>query len=58
MMINYVKKLESTTQIKIVPENLKDPWDEDRFIKLSTLLREKFDPKVSSIIRDGYFNAW
>ena len=57
-MKNYVKNLESTTQIKVVPKNLKNPWDEKRFIKLSMLLREKFDPKVSSIIRGGYFNAW
>lgn len=40
-MMNYIRKLESTSDIKIVPKMIDNPWNYEMFSKLHCLIMKK-----------------
>ncbi|CAD6198274.1 unnamed protein product [Caenorhabditis auriculariae] len=46
-LMGYVKKLETTTDVKIVPEHLANPWNYRAFKKLCDILIKRTDPGLA-----------
>lgn len=57
-LMSYVKNLESTCEIQIVPGNLENPWNYRIFSKLCRLITTKVDPDLSQKIMLGWKTAF
>ncbi|CAD6200324.1 unnamed protein product [Caenorhabditis auriculariae] len=57
-LINYVKRLEKTSNIEIVPKHLENPWSYKIFNKLCRLIVKKSDRNQSKDIVAGWEAAY
>ncbi|CAD6192771.1 unnamed protein product [Caenorhabditis auriculariae] len=56
-LMGYVKNLESTSDIQIVPAHLDDPWNYRIFSKLCRLITKKVNPDLAEKIMLGWKTA-